>query len=158
MGLQGSIPALSTSIARNYSTGEKVFRFPPDPSPPIFACFLSLPWRSCEDARAPLRYPQLLATDIFHAQPFVASRSHRRPEVYAVSRGACHERPKLFPHCPRWPKHKARLPAKVLTQTHDALSDAKTLCAYSVATPRYPTVGQSRGRHRHCWYHRPRAS
>ena len=64
MGLHGSIPALSTSIARHYSTGEQVFRFPPDPSPPIFACFLSLPWRSCEDPRAPLRYPRPLATDI----------------------------------------------------------------------------------------------
>ena len=159
MGLQGSIPALSTSIARNYSTGEKVFRFPPDPSPPIFACFLSLPWRSCEDARAPLRYPQLLATDIFHAQPFVASRSHRRPEVYAVSRGKCHERPKLFPPLSSIGQNtKHAFPPKVLSQTHDALSDAKTLCAYSVATPCYPTVGQSRGRHRHCWYHRPRAS
>ena len=85
LGLQSSIPALSASIARNYSTGE------------VFAClarplvdlraYLAFPSAFLRPTSAHLPYPPPRPSDILHLSPFIALRSHRGLEIHAVSRG-----------------------------------------------------------------------
>lgn len=93
LGLQSSIPALSTSITRNYSTGE-VFACP-EPLVDLRA-YLAFLRHFYGLTSAYLRCLPHRPSDVLYVSPFNALRSHRGLEIHAVSRGTAHgSRPKL---------------------------------------------------------------
>ena len=84
LGLQSSIPALSTSITRNYSTGE-VFACP-EPLVDLRA-YLAFLRHFYGLTSAYLRCLPHRPSDVLYVSPFNALRSHRGLEIHAVSRG-----------------------------------------------------------------------
>ena len=130
LGLQSSIPALSTSIARNYSTGE------------VFAClarplvdlraYLAFPSAFLRPTSANLPYPPPRPSDILHLSPFIALRSHRGLEIHAVSRGThTNHGQETFQLFLFLPQHKKQASQRFSVRPSAHSSDAMIFFLYS---------------------------
>ena len=130
LGLQSSIPALSTSIARNYSTGE------------VFAClarplvdlraYLAFPSAFLRPTSAHLPYPPPRPSDILHLSPFIALRSHRGLEIHAVSRGThTNHGQETFQLFLFLPQHKKQASQRFSVRPSAHSSDAMIFFLYS---------------------------
>ena len=128
--LQSSIPALSTSIARNYSTGE------------VFAClarplvdlraYLAFPSAFLRPTSANLPYPPPRPSDILHLSPFIALRSHRGLEIHAVSRGThTNHGQETFQLFLFLPQHKKQASQRFSVRPSAHSSDAMIFFLYS---------------------------
>jgi hypothetical protein len=130
LGLQSSIPALSTSIARNYSTGE-VFACLAGPLVDLRA-YLAFPSAFLRPTSANLPYPPPRPSDILHLSPFIALRSHRGLEIHAVSRGThTNHGQETFQLFLFLPQHKKQASQRFSVRPSAHSSDAMIFFLYS---------------------------